>query len=434
MATDDLRSGDFVELTGVAEYETDASGDVIMHLKLRSAGDIRLLKRRPWQDSFPWGRSFLSLCVVAMGAFVWVMLLRREVSKKTSALARVNEAKSEFLANMSHEIRTPMNGVLGMIRILLDTPLNDEQRDYAETAQASAVSLLRVLNDILDLAKVESGRLQIEQISFDLVQLLRQIVDLMRPVATEKGLKLHLQLPPEAPQAVLGDPTRVRQIVSNYLSNAMKFSSEGVVGVSLDWTPAVSETLPGTCRITVRDRGIGMNEEQCARMFRRFEQGDASIARRYGGTGLGLAISRSLAELMGGTVGVMSKPGEGSAFWLELPLLAQNAKNADELPGRSATATDLSGCKILLAEDNKTNQKVAMALLKKMGCTVTLAENGVEALAHVENHETFDAILMDCHMPEMDGYEATKRMRRADAGCRLLRSRPARWRVSGMFV
>ncbi len=287
MATDDLRSGDFVELTGVAEYETDASGDVIMHLKLRSAGDIRLLKRRPWQDSFPWGRSFLGLCVVALGAFVWVLLLRREVSKKTSALARVNEAKSEFLANMSHEIRTPMNGVLGMIRILLDTPLNTEQRDYAETAQASAVSLLRVLNDILDLAKVESGRLQIEQISFDLVQLLRQIVDLMRPVASEKGLKLRLQLPPEAPRAVLGDPTRVRQIVSNYLSNALKFSSEGVIGVTLDWTSAVSETLPGTCRITVWDRGIGMSEEQCARMFQRFEQGDASIARRYGGTGLG---------------------------------------------------------------------------------------------------------------------------------------------------
>ncbi len=410
-ATANLEAGDFVELTGVADFEIDPSADIRLHLKLRSPADIRLLERRPWRDTFPWGRSFVGLCIVAFGAFIWVVLLRRQVRKQTGALERVNEAKSQFLANMSHEIRTPMNGVLGMIRILLDTPLNAEQRDYAETAQASAVSLLRLLNEILDLAKVESGRLQLESIAFDLSHLLRQITDLMRPVAAQKGLSLELKLAAITPHAVMGDPTRVRQIISNYISNALKFTHEGKIVVELDWQPPADSAKPGIARMNVQDTGIGMTPDACSRMFQRFEQADISIARRYGGTGLGLAISRSLAELMGGSVGVSSKPGEGSSFWLELPLIAAPHESTPADSKVRGQATELKGRRILLAEDNRTNQKVASAMLKKMGCEVILAENGVEVLAHIDSGAHFDVILMDCHMPELDGWQTTRRLR-----------------------
>lgn len=410
--TANLRPGDTVEMTGVAEYDTESIGaGPRLHLRLRSADDIRMVKPHPWQESFPWASGFAAVFLVALAGFAWIFLLRREVRKQTAALKRVNDAKSQFLANMSHEIRTPMNGVLGMIRILLDTPLSAEQRDYAETVQASAVSLLRLLNDILDFSKVESGRLQVESVQFDLVHLLRRSMDLMRPVAAEKRLTLKLELPGETPAAVLGDPTRVRQIISNFVANAMKFTHEGGITVSLDWRPAPGEEARGVARITVKDTGIGMSEEQRRRIFQRFEQGDASIARRYGGTGLGLAISRSLAELMGGTVGVSSEPGQGSAFWLEIPFTVVDRERSEALPVTPATLSSLDGCRVLLAEDNRTNQKVALALLKKMGCETVLAENGFEVLARVRAEGHFDVILMDCQMPEMDGYEATRRLR-----------------------
>ena len=223
-------------------------------------------------------------------------------------------------------------------------------------------------------------------------------------------------MPDSVPSAVSGDPTRVRQIISNFVSNAIKFTHEGTITVSFDWKVPPVEGAPGIALITVHDTGIGLTREQCSRTFQRFEQADISTSRKYGGTGLGLAISRSLAELMGGSVGVNSEIGKGSHFWLELPFsLAKQTLQA--ATAAAVQARDLTGSAILLAEDNRTNQKVAMALLKKMGCHVTLAENGLEVLAHIENGEQFDLILMDCHMPVIDGYEATRRLRAR--GCRI---------------
>ena len=415
-ATASLEPGDMVELTGVAEYELEPLGTSKLHLRLRSPADIRLISKRPWRSRFPWGRGFAVLGSMVVATFAWIFFLRRQVSMKTADLERVNAAKGQFLANMSHEIRTPMNGILGMIRILLDTSLSTEQRDYGETIQASAVSLLRLLNDILDFSKVESGRLQIERLSFDLASTLTRSVDLMRPVATEKRLLLSLELPPMPPAAVLGDPLRIRQIVFNFLSNALKFTHQGSVTVRFIWIPPIAGKSEGHSRITVEDTGIGMKPEQCARIFQRFEQGDISIGRRYGGTGLGLAISRSLAELMGGSVGVISKPDQGSTFWLELPLtVVEPQPVVDVAPALAIQPNALAGSRLLLVEDNRTNQKVATAILKKMGCDTIVAENGLEALEKFKTNSNFDAILMDCQMPQMDGYETARRLRLA--GC-----------------
>ena len=409
-ATAYLRPGDTVQLTGVAEYDTDAMGPFRLHLTLRSPSDIHLISRVPWYESFPWGIGFATLCLVVSLAFAWIASLKRQVHKQTAALERVNDAKSQFLANMSHEIRTPMNGVLGMIRILLDMPLGEEQREYAQTAEASAVSLLRLLNDILDFSKVESGKLQIEHVNFAIVPLLRGTVELMRPTASGKGLQLNLELPDTVPAVLVGDSTRIRQIASNFISNALKFTQQGSVTVALSWQPTASADASGQMRLTVQDTGLGMTEEQCQRLFQRFEQTDVSIARRYGGTGLGLAISKSLAELMRGSVGVSSKPGEGSLFWLELPLKV-GLETHLEAAEPSLQPRSVAGGNILLAEDNRTNQKIAMTFLKKMGCQVTLAQTGAEAVSAIQSGVSFDAILMDCQMPVLDGFEATSQIR-----------------------
>jgi CheY-like chemotaxis protein len=289
-------------------------------------------------------------------------------------------------------------------------PLGDEQRECAQTAEASAVSLLRLLNDILDFSKVESGKLQIEHVNFAIAPLLRGAVELMRPTASGKGLQLNLELPTALPPVLIGDSTRLRQIASNFISNALKFTQQGSVTVALAWQPPAASDACGQMRLTVKDTGMGMTDEQCQRLFQRFEQTDVSIARRYGGTGLGLAISKSLAELMRGSVGVSSKPGEGSLFWLELPLKV-GLETHLEAAEPSLQPRSVAGGNILLAEDNRTNQKIAMTFLKKMGCQVTLAQTGAEAVSAIQSGVSFDAILMDCQMPVLDGFEATSQIR-----------------------
>ena len=352
--------------------------------------------------------------------------LARLAKVRLEAADAASRAKSQFLANMSHEIRTPMNGILGMSELLLQTPLSDKQRRFANTIHSSGTALLEIINDILDFSKAEASKLELERIRFDLRKTVKEVMELFVESAHGKAIELVCDLSDSIPPVFKGDPVRLRQILINLVSNAVKFTDRGQVVV----TVAIAEDSPSheTLRFEVQDSGIGIEEAAHAKIFEAFSQADGSTTRKYGGTGLGLAIVKQLVHCMEGTVGVRSVLGEGATFWFTARLekvLGQTREGQQERAERQETnqadaapgipEKELVGTRILLAEDNPVNRDVAIEMLRLIGCDVDAVEQGQEAVAAVQARR-YDMVLLDCQMPVMDGLAASQAIRAGERG------------------
>ena len=338
-----------------------------------------------------------------------VLAAQSEIERRRVAAETANEAKTQFLATMSHEIRTPMNGVLGMAQVLRGSGLTAKQAKMVDIIVQSGGALMEIIDAVLDLAKIESGRLTLAQEAFDLRRVVEEVASLFSGAATAKGIALGTDLAPGLAPRYRGDAGALRQVLSNLVGNAVKFTDSGMITIA-------ARPDDGGVALLVRDTGIGISADAQARIFDSFEQGDVSMTRRYGGTGLGLAIVKRLSEAMGGRVDLDSAPGSGSVFSVHLPLEPMRGAGLDGLETRAAADVP-HGLRVLVAEDNATNQIVTGAMLRRLGCVVTMVETGQAAVEAVAREE-FDLVLMDVSMPVMNGIEATAAIRKAGAGRR----------------
>ncbi len=390
--------------------------DAIEHPEAWLADRLERAKspREPFEERLTDGRWIRVLDRIAPNG--WTVGLRTDITQQKDreaeltaareAADKANAAKSTFLAQMTHEIRTPMNGIIGMSGLLLDTPLTEDQRKSVQLIGNSAEALLRLINDILDFSRLEAGKLTVETVSFDLIEALETVVGLVASDARIKGLPIQIEIAADVPTWLRGDEGRLRQVLLNLLGNAVKFTEHGRIDIR------VTKHAPGWLQFTVEDTGIGIPAEALPRLFRQFEQAEASTHRRYGGSGLGLAISRRLVEALGGEIGVESRLGHGSSFWFRLPLApSEDARKrvtsqmAPELPKAAGRRL-----RILVAEDNQTNQRVIRGLLDRLGHYSDLVSDGAEAVHAVET-APYDLVLMDIRMPGMDGIEASRAIR-----------------------
>lgn len=329
-----------------------------------------------------------------------------------------SRAKGEFLAMMSHEIRTPMNGIIGMAQLMSLSPLDEEQAECLGTIRASGEALLAIINDILDYSKIEAGKMELENVVFKLPNLMRDIEQLFLPKIREGEVTYSCALDAAVPLVLMGDPTRLRQILINLVGNAFKFTKTGSIAVGV--TVAQSEGQEISLRFSVRDSGIGIAADKLSNIFRPFEQADRTTSRRYGGTGLGLSICSLLAALMGGEIGVNSEEGKGSEFWFVVRFGLTEARLVDESASRAVTQAIPEGTLILLAEDNRVNQLMLVKTLKKLGAgEVFVANDGLEAVELAKQHH-FELVFMDVRMPDMDGLEATLALRRMGITARII--------------
>jgi PAS domain S-box-containing protein len=386
--------------------------------RYRETGETKVVGRlREFEGQRKNGEVFpieLAISRVDTGFHQFFVGIVRDISQRKRAEAEINrarqaaeeasEAKSSFLANMSHEIRTPLNAVVGLTRLALDTDLTVRQREYLDNVLGASNSLLGLIDDILDFSKIEAGKLEMEHIPFRLDEVVENTMTMMRSRLGDKAITLHSDLSPDVPTTLLGDPLRFGQVLINLVTNAIKFTEKGEIAVTVK--PTKQDAGEVLLRVEVRDTGIGMSRETCAKLFQPFTQADASTTRKFGGTGLGLAISQSLVHLMRGSIGVDSEEGKGSTFWFSARFKVSDAP----LEKSEAAAEVPPGLSILVVDDNELNRTIAKEVLTAKQAEVDLAVNGREAVDRVSAGR-YDVVFMDLQMPEMDGYEATRIIR-----------------------